>query len=93
MSGTATSLFEDGGERGLGTALSMDASATLLWSSEESFGAELPELRRDFERLDDALSFLADQVALGRRHTAWLIAGNRLIPPEHVRELTGRLAA
>ena len=35
-----------------------DTPATLIWSSEESYESESPELRRDFERLDEALAFL-----------------------------------
>ena len=73
------------------TALQPDAPATLIWSSETSYESESPELRRDFDRLDQALKFLANRVPVGRRHTAWLITNNSLIPPGEVEQLKGRL--
>ena len=71
--------------------LSLDAPATLIWSSVDSYESETPELRRDFDRLDAALAYLANRVPVGRRHTAWLITSNRLIPPGQVEQLKGKL--
>ena len=71
--------------------LSPDAPATLLLSSRASFERDVLDLRRDFERLDEALAYLASYVAVGRRHTAWLITQERLIPPEQVLRLRDKL--
>ena len=35
--------------------------------------------RRDFGRLDEALAFITSRSPLGSRHTAWVIAGGRLV--------------
>jgi hypothetical protein len=70
-----------------------DQPATLLWCAGRRFSAERLEARRDFARLSEAVAFVTSELPLGRRLTAWVISGSRLIPPERVAELSVRLAA
>jgi hypothetical protein len=73
--------------------LAADEPATLLWCGGQTFAADALGTRRDFGRLDDALNFIVSELPLGRRLTAWTIAGNRLISPEGNAALWERLAA
>jgi hypothetical protein len=67
-----------------------DQPATVLWGIMAR--DELTD-RRDFARLDEALAFITSQLPLGSRHTAWVIAGGRLVAPEQMPELITKLAA
>ena len=54
---------------------------------EQNIPAAFREGKLTEARLDDALRFLSNDVPVGRRHTAWLITSNRLVPPEGIEEL------
>ena len=70
--------------------IALDQPATVLWGG---MAASALTERRDFERLDEALTFITSQLPLGARHTAWVISNSRLVAPEHIPELMGKLAA
>src|SRR3954454_22061269 len=72
--------------------LTPDQPATLLWCGKR-FAADRLEARRDFTRLADGVTFVTSDLPLGRRLTTWVISGSRLIPPEHVADLSHRMAA
>ena len=55
--------------------IAIDQPATVLWGG---MAASALTERRDFERLDEALTFIASQLPLGIRHTAW---GDQQQPP------------
>jgi hypothetical protein len=68
----------------------IDQPATVLWGH---MGENSVTERHDFGRLDEALVFIASELPIGARHTAWVISGGRLVAPEHVPELIGKIAA
>jgi hypothetical protein len=70
--------------------IALDQPATALWG--DMVRGELTD-RRDFASLDEALRFITSKLPLGSRHTAWVISGGRLVAPEHIPELIGKLAA
>lgn len=76
-------------EIGKHDGIALDQPATALWGS---MAGALTE-RRDFDRLDQALTFITSELPLGARHTAWVISAGRLIAPEHIPELIGKIAA